>query len=195
MKSSPSKNQSKSQKKESTRSITYRLPSKIVEELETEAMNNKISQNVLVKQILEKYVNWDRFDDKIGMIPIPRGILDSLGAKMNGDDINEIIKSLLPIIKDSVLFMKGKYDLKRCIETLEDYMRASGMKSDHRIEGELHHFIIQHELGMNWSFFTEQLLKEIFNQFIPNKNIKFQTTKNTVIATISLGSDFNEHDY
>jgi hypothetical protein len=91
--------------------------------------------------------------------------------------------------------MKGKYDLKRCIETLEDYMRASGMKSDHRVEGEFHHFIIQHELGMNWSFFTEQLLKEIFNQFLPNKNIKFQTTKNTVITTIELGSDFSEHGY
>ena len=172
MKSTPSKNKSDNQKKEKTRSITYRLPSKIVEELETEAMNNKISQNVLVKQILEKYVNWDRFSDKIGIIPIPKGILNSLGAEMNGDVINEIIKSVLPIIKDSVLFMKGKYDLKHCIETLEDYMRASGMKSDHRIEGELHHFIIQHELGMNWSFFTEQLLKEIFNKFIPNKNPK-----------------------
>ncbi len=195
VKSIPSKKQSNSQKKETTRSISYRLPSKIVEELETEAMNKKISQNVLVKQILEKYVNWDRFGDKIGMIPIPKGILDSLGTEMNGDDINEIIKTVLPIIKDTVLFIKGKYDLKRCIETLEDYMRASGMKSDHRIEGELHHFIIQHELGMNWSFFTEQLLKEIFYQFMPNKNIKFQTTKNTVIATISLGSDFSEHDY
>ena len=182
-------------KKETTRSITYRLPTKIVEELETDAMNKNISQNVLVKQILEKYVSWDRFSDKIGMIPIPKGILDSLGTEMNGENISEIIKMILPFIKDTVLFMKGKYDLKRCIETLEDYMRASGMKSDHRIEGELHHFIIQHELGINWSFFTEQLLKEIFNQFMPSKNIKFQTTKNTVIATISLGLDFNEHEY
>jgi len=194
MKSKPHK-QTVSSKKDPTRSITYRLPTKIVEELETEAMNKNISQNVLVKQILEKHVSWDRFGDHLGMIPIPKGILNSLGMEMNGQDINEIIKAVLPLIKDSVLFMKGKYDLKRCIETLEDYMKASGMKSDHRIEGELHHFIIQHELGMNWSFFTEQLLKEIFNQFLPNKNIKFQTTKNTVIATIPLGSDFSEHDY
>ncbi|EGG41555.1 hypothetical protein Nlim_1565 [Candidatus Nitrosarchaeum limnium SFB1] len=194
MKSKPHK-QIVPSKKDPTRSITYRLPTKIVEELETEAMNKNISQNVLVKQILEKHVSWDRFGDHLGMIPIPKGILNSLGMEMNGQDINEIIKAVLPLIKDSVLFMKGKYDLKRCIETLEDYMKASGMKSDHRIEGELHHFIIQHELGMNWSFFTEQLLKEIFNQFLPNKNIKFQTTKNTVIATIPLGSDFSEHDY
>lgn len=182
-------------KKEKTRSITYRLPAKIVEELETEAVQKNISQNVLVKQVLEKYVTWDRFGDKIGMMPIPKDILESLGSDMDGKDILEIIKNVLPIIKDTVLFMKGKYDLKRCIETLEDYMKASGMKSDHRTEGEVHHFIIQHELGMKWSFFTEQLLKEIFNQFVPEKVLKFQTTKNTVIASIPLGSDFSEHDY
>ena len=192
--SSP-KRKSHPPKKEKTRSITYRLPAKVVEELETEAMQKNISQNVLVKQILEKYVEWDRFEDKIGMIPVPKEILNELGSKMNGDDINEIIKILLPLIKDTVLFMKGAYDLERCIETLEDYMRASGMKSDHRIEGELHHFIVQHEMGIKWSFFTEQLLKEIFYQFTPNQNIKFQTTKSTVIATIALGSDFSEHDY
>jgi len=182
-------------KKEKTRSITYRLPTKIVEELETEAMQKSVSQNVLVKQILEKYIQWDRFGDKIGIIPVPKKILESLGDDMTGKDIDKIIKILHSTIKDIVLFMKGGYDLKRCIETLEDYMRASGMKSDHRIEGDVHHFIIQHELGLKWSVFTEQLFTEIFRSFLPDKNIKFQTTDSTVIATISLGSDFSEHDY
>ena len=62
------------QKKEKTRSITYRLPVQIVDELETEAMEKNISQNVLVKQILEKYVSWERFANKIGMIPVPKNI-------------------------------------------------------------------------------------------------------------------------
>ena len=158
-------------------------------------MQRGISQNVLVRQILEKFVQWDRFGDKIGMIPVPKGILKSLGVNLEGADINMIVEILKPVIKDNVLFMKGKYDLKRCIETLEDYMRASGMKSDHRIEGSLHHFIVQHELGMTWSLFTEQLLKEIFHEFLPEKNVKTQTTESTVIVTIGLGSDFNEHDY
>lgn len=182
-------------KKEATRSITYRLPAKLVDELETEAMQKNISQNVLIRQILEKYVKWDRFADKIGMVPIPRGILEALGEEMTGEDIDGVIQVMAPLIKESVMFMKGKYDLKRCIETLEDYMRASGMNSDHRIEGALHHFIIQHELGMKWSFFAEQLLKEIFHEFLPNKNLKCQTSEKTVIATIELGSDFSEHDY
>jgi len=182
-------------KKEKTRSITYRLPTKIVDELETEAMQKNISHNVLVKQILEKYVQWERFSDKIGFVPVPKGILNALGDDLDGKDIDEIIKVVQPIIKDTCMFMKGGYDLKRCIETLEDYMRASGMKSDHRIEGNVHHFIIQHDMGQKWSVFTEQLLTEIFRSFLPDKSIKFQTTDSTVITTISLGSDFNEHDY
>lgn len=181
--------------KEKTRTMTYRLPEKLVTELENEAMQMGISHNVLLNQIVEKYIRWDRFGDKIGMIPVPKGVLTSLGIDLESQDINMIVDILKPVIKDNVMFMKGKYDLKRCIETLEDYMRASGMKSDHRVEGSLHHFIIQHGLGMNWSLLTEQLLKEIFHEFLPEKNVKSQTTETTVIITISLGADFDEHEY
>jgi len=183
------------QKKESTRSITYRLPEKLVNELETEATMKSISQNVLVKQILEKYVQWDRFSDKIGMIPVPKAIVESLGSELDGKYIDEIITMIFPLIKDSVMFIKGGYDLKRCIETLEDYMKASGMNSDHRVEGGKHIFLIQHELGTKWSVFTEQLLTQIFRSFMPEKELKFQTTDSTVILSVELGSDFNEHDY
>ena len=183
------------QKKESTRSITYRLPEKLVNELETEATMKSISQNVLVKQILEKYVQWDRFSNKIGMIPVPKTIIETLGSELDGRDIDEIITLIFPMIKDTVLFIKGGYDLKRCIETLEDYMRASGMNSDHRIEGDMHIFLIQHELGMKWSVFTEQMLTQVFRSFMPEKELKFQTTESTVILNVQLGSDFNEHDY
>jgi len=182
-------------KKEKTRSVTYRLPIKLVEEIEAEAMNRNISHNVMARQILEKYIEWDRFASKIGMIPVPKKILDMLGIEMTASEINEIINVIKPVIKDTVLFIKGDYDLKKCIETLEDYMKASGMKSDHRVEGELHHFIIQHELGGNWSIFTEQLLQEIFKEFLPESKMKCQTTESTVIATIALGGNFSEHEH
>ena len=190
-----SKRQTHTSKKETTRSITYRLPEKLVNELETESTQKGISQNVLVKQILEKYTQWDRFSNKIGMIPVPKSILKSLGDELDGQDIDEIINLIFPMIKDSVMFVKGGYDLKRCIETLEDYMKASGMNSDHRVEGDVHSFLIQHDLGMKWSVFTEQLLSQVFRSFLPEKDLKFQTTDTTVILSVSLGSDFNEHDY
>ncbi len=184
-----------SSKKETTRSITFRFPTKLVKGLESEANQKNVSLNVWVKQTLEKYMEWDRFGDKIGMIPVPKKILMTLGEDMTGKDVDKIIKVLIPTIQDSVMFMKGDFDLPRCIETLEDYMRASGMKSDHRVDGGKHIFIIQHELGMKWSLFTEQLLKEIFHKFVPDLNLVCKTTDSTVSATIALGSDFSEHDY
>ena len=181
--------------KEQTNSISYRLPSKLLENLETEARQKNISHNVLVKQILQKYVSWERFAEKIGMVPVPQKILQSLGGRLSHQEILEIIDALFITIKDSVMFMKGGYDLKRTIETLEDYMRNSGMESDHRVEGDLHHFVIQHKMGMQWSIFTELLLRRVFAEFEKEMGLKFQTTESTVIATISLGSDFDEHNY
>lgn len=181
-------------KQESTRSISYRLPEHIVEELETQAQQKEISQNVLVKQILEKYVEWDRFSTTIGIIPVPKEIIKVLGEKMDRTIINEIIQKMTPVIKDWVTFQKGGYDLKKIIELMEDYMRHSGMTSEHRIEGDIHHFVIQHNLGINWSLFTELLLKQVFHEFLPNLVMKTRTTANTIIASIALGSDFNEHE-
>lgn len=183
------------QKKETTRSITYRLPETLINELDSESRQKKISQNVLVKQILEKYIQWDRYSSKMKMIPVPKEILQSLGDDLDGQDIDAIINILFPIIKNTVMFIKGGFDLERCIETLEDYMRTSGMNSDHRVDGNLHSFIIQHELGIKWSVFTEQLLTQIFRNFASDKDLKFQTTDSTVILKVSLGSDFNEHHY
>ena len=181
-------------KHEKTRSISYRLPEHIIEELEIEAGQKEISQNVLVKQILEKYIGWEKFSGNVGMIPVPREILRVLGEKMDGEVMNEIIHTITPMIKDWVMFMKGSYDLKRTIESMEQYMRASGMTSDHRIEGDVHHFIIQHNLGIRWSLFTELFLKQIFHEFLPNLAVKSRTTPNTVISSIALGSDFSEHE-
>ena len=181
--------------KEETGTISYRLPSKLLDDLETEAREKNISQNVLVKQILMKYMRWERFAQKMGIIPVPQKILESLGGDMSHQDVLKIIDVLFVSIKDSVMLMKGGSDLKRTIETLEDYMRSSGMESDHRIEGELHHFIIQHKMGMQWSIFTELLLRRDFTEFEKENHLTFQTTESTVIATIPLGSDFDEHNY
>lgn len=53
-----------SQKKDATRSIIYRLSENLVNELETKFAQKSISQNVLVKQILEKYIQWDFLSGK-----------------------------------------------------------------------------------------------------------------------------------
>lgn len=186
-----------------TRSITFRLDSNTVDNLQREADQKEISLNVLVNQVLRRYVKWDTFEPKIGIMPVPKIILSTCFNKailaanevgMNQGEIeshrDEIIESAAEIsfslIRDSALLMKRTYNLWTVLEILQEYMKVSDMKSDHRIEaGNTHVFIIQHELGENWSLFTKVLLNLIF-QNLANTRPDVDITTNTIMAKVTL---------
>jgi hypothetical protein len=193
--------QHQSDQSKKTRSVTFRLDSSVLEELQHEADQKEISLNVSVNQILKRYCQWDRYESRIGMMPVPKIMLSycidkaiSI-AKDNGiQNIesyrDEIIKQAAGIafslMKDSVLFMKKNFNLWVVLSVLEEYMKVSGIKADHKIEaGQKHVFVIQHELGENWSLFTKELLTLIFGN-LAKVRIECNVTSNTAIAEVIL---------
>jgi hypothetical protein len=64
--------------KKKTRSVTFRLDASVIDELQTEADTREISLNVLVNQVLKRFAEWDRFESKIGMMPVPKIMLSTL---------------------------------------------------------------------------------------------------------------------
>jgi hypothetical protein len=191
-----------SDKPKKSQSITFRLDSHTVDELQREADQNQISLNVLVNQALKRYSDWDRYENRIGMMPVPKAMLTSLIDKAvdmakNGikeEDIgpfrDRIIKQAaeiaFSIMKDAVFFMKKQYNLWVVLAVLQEYMKVSGINSDHRIEGGRKHiFVIQHELGENWSLFTKELLKLIFENLAKVK-AEVNVTPNMTMAEVIL---------
>ena len=184
-----------------TRSITFRLDSEAVDRLQNEADNREITLNVLVNQVLKRYNEWDAMEIKLGMMPVPKLLLTtiidksiSIAREAGIEDVeryrDEIIKEAAKIafdlMKDSVLFMKNKYNLWVVLAVLQEYMKVSGIKSDHRMEGSGKHiFVIQHELGENWSLFTKELLSMIFEN-LANVAAEISVTRNTTIASVIL---------
>ncbi|MGB8448960.1 MAG: hypothetical protein WCE25_04525, partial [Nitrososphaeraceae archaeon] len=184
-----------------SRSITFRLDTLIVGELQREADLKELSLNVLVNQVLRRYVEWDRYESKLGMMPIPKTMLATLidetvqvaiDAGISGIDSarDKIVKNAAEIafnlMKDSVLFMKKRYNLWTVLAVLQEYMKVSGITSDHTIEtGRRHVFIIQHELGENWSLFAKELLSKIFTKLAEVK-ADISTTPNVVKAEVIL---------
>jgi hypothetical protein len=173
----------------------------VIDELQMEADNREVSLNVLVNQVLKRYSEWDRYETKIGMMPVPKVILSSLidrainVAKSSGikdvdryrdDIIKQAAQIAFGLMKDSVLFMKRNYNLWVVLSVLEEYMKVSGIKADHRLEGSRKHvFVIQHELGENWSLFTKELLALIF-QNLANVKAEISVTSNTTVAEVVL---------
>lgn len=201
--SAGSKEETLSDKPKKSQSITFRLDSHIIDELRREADQNQISLNALVNQILKRYSDWDRYENRVGMMPVPKAMLTSLidntinMVRMKGireEDIvplrDRIMKQAAEvafnIMKDAVLFMKKQYNLWVVLAVLQDYMKVSGINSDHRIEGGRKHvFVIQHELGENWSLFTKELLKLIFEN-LAKVRAEVNITRNMTVAEVIL---------
>lgn len=188
-------------KPKKTKSITFRLDSTVVEELQRDADQGEISLNVLVNQVLRRYVEWDRYENKLGMMPIPKSMLTTLidEALQLAEDAkivdlesyrNKIVgnaaQTALKVMKDSVLFMRKEYSFWTVLDVLRQYMKVAGIVSDHRIEtGRKHVFIIQHDLGDNWSLFAKELLSKIFIE-LAQVRAEISTTSKIVRAEISL---------
>jgi hypothetical protein len=184
-----------------SRSISFRIDTAIIDELQREADLKEFSLNVLVNQVLRRYVDWDRYESKLGMMPVPKIMLATLidktmqlavDAGVSGVDSyrDKIVKNAVEIafslMKDSVLFMKKKYTLWTVLAVLQEYMKISGITADHTIEaGNKHVFVIQHELGENWSIFAKELLSLIF-MTLAEVSADISTTPKLVKAEVIL---------
>lgn len=188
------------QQPKKTRSVTFRIDSSVVDELQREADGKEVSLNVLVNQVLKRYSDWDRYENKLSIMPVPKIMLSSLiekavtVAKKNGiKDIEpyreEIVKQAAEVafnvMKDSVIFMKKDYNLWTVLSVLQQYMKVSGINADHIIQGRKHVFVIQHELGEDWSLFTKQLLELIFER-LAKARIETSVTPNMTKAEVTL---------
>ena len=117
---------------EKTRSITFRLNSSILEGLQREANQKEISLNVLINQILKRYSDWDRYENKIGMMPVPKMMLKTLIDKAIITANNGGIKDVQPyrdeIVKDAAKIAFGlmKESVPFYEEELQSLDRISG---------------------------------------------------------------------
>ncbi|MDQ4018166.1 MAG: hypothetical protein M3129_06450 [Thermoproteota archaeon] len=183
-----------------TRTVTFRVDSRIIDGLQREADNNGISLNILVNQLLKRYYDWGKYESKLNMIPVPKVILSScidmlveivreIDTKRTEEYRNKIVRHAAEIafdaMIDAILLMKNQYNLWDVLEVLRQYMKASGIKADHRIAGRKNIFVIQHEMGENLSLFTQDILKLIFERLAKVK-IESKITPNTTVVEVTL---------
>src|ERR687897_1834335 len=182
-----------------TRTVTFRVDSRIIHGLQREADNNGVSLNILVNQLLRRYNDWGKYESKLNMIPVPKVMLSSMmdmlveivreiDTERTEEYRDKVVRHAAEIafdaMKDAVLLMKNQYDLWDVLEVLRQYMKASGIKADHRIAGRKNIFVIQHEMGENLSLFTQDMLKLIFERLAKVK-IESKITSNTTVVEVN----------
>ena len=169
-----------------TRHITLRIPDYVVAALESDSDSLSISVNSMVARILKRWARWDRHMQNLEMVPVPKQMIPILVPAADEKNVPIWINGILPIFREAVILIKGKYDLKNCMETLEDWMRATGIVSEHKIDGQIHIFTVRHGMGTDWSIFIKAMLGRLFAEFVPDKKIEYEMQTNIISVRVSL---------
>jgi hypothetical protein len=161
-----------------TSTMTFRIDDNVLRILRSESERHQISLNTLINQLLKRFVEWDMYESKVGMIPIAKPIVVELFNKMSKEEIS---KMALDIGKNAVhdisLFMKNKMDLDSFLSWFETRMNSSLTETNHSIQNGFHVYVLKHELGENWSLYHKIILQSIFNEiFVKTVDIQISNT-------------------
>ncbi|NDB51927.1 MAG: hypothetical protein EB170_02900 [Nitrosopumilaceae archaeon] len=139
-----------------------------------------------MRQILTNYVDWFRLSKGTGMIPITKESLQKLSERLDNNSINHIVENISLLIKNFSIIRYGKYDLSTILDSLSMYIQMSNSQMVHLIEGNIHRFLISHNLGITWSLILEQMFKVVFIEFIDDSQIRFHCDNDSITITLVL---------
>jgi hypothetical protein len=169
-----------------TATMTFRINENVIKILRSESKRNQITLNSLVNQLLKRYVEWDMYQPKVGLIPIAKPIVVELFSKMSKEDISTMAKEIgKDVVHDIALFMKNRMDLDSFLSWFERRMASSLTETNHTIQDGYHVYVLKHELGENWSLYHKIVIELIFNEI-------FNMTVNVTISSTTIRFRFRD---
>lgn len=154
-----------------TITMTFRIDEEVLSKLRSESERKEISLNTCVNQVLRRFVEWDMYESKVGMIPIAKPIVQALFENMSEDEIAEMAKKVgKNAVHDIAFFMKSKMDLESFLSWLETRMKnSSSVEFSHSLKDDRHVYVIKHDLGRNWSLYHKLMLELIFSEALQRR--------------------------
>jgi hypothetical protein len=167
--------------KQATEGITFRIPSGSISQLREDSKKKQLSLNTLVNQILKDYLDWHRYAGQARMFHVPRSTFSRLVDNLTEEELSGLTITIAK--KDFVdigLLLRGEFTLPSFLNILENWSRMSSIPYKHETNNDVHNFIIQHDMGRNFSFLIKELYRYILEDMFEIKS-DFTITDNTVM--------------
>jgi hypothetical protein len=157
-------------KKIKLENTTFRLNEEFMKNVQVEAENKMLNMNTMIVQILKSFVEWNQFEPLSGMVHIPKPVLREIFNKKSDKEIIDMTESIgKNAIYNTILFIKGKKDLNAFLSWIETEMNNHSLNIRHIIEGEIHKYIIKHDLGYRFSLYYKTIIESIFKDQLGEK--------------------------
>ncbi len=168
------------QKKKKTQTITFRLDADLIEDLKNESEMERINVNSLVSKILSNHILWERYERKMGLLPMTKPFVQHSINQMEDSEIIHLAEEVeKDTFADILNFMKGEYTVEDFIEILRSWLYVAWMQHDMIKGNKKWTFKIQHDLGAKWSLYVKTLVTELFHDIL-QKRLEVKTTKNSI---------------
>ena len=167
---SPSNREADTTTKVHTETITFRIPSNLVKELRKEAKLEKISLNAFVYKIFLNHVQWEKYERKVGLLPMTKPFLKEVINQMTDEQIINLAQKIEKnTFKNILTFMRSNHDIDNFIEVLRTWLTVSWMQHNIENKNGSYLFNIHHDLGIKWSLYVKTLVSELSEDVLGKK--------------------------
>ena len=154
-----------------TKTVSVRVSIEIGNLLEDESKSNGVSINTLINQVLIKHAQWGRFEKELGILHMSKQSAKKLFSAIGEDEVKTLAAtSCKSMLRDMVLFIKGRVDTNNLLETISIWLSANNTSFRHIKMQTIDRYIIKHDLGRNYSLYLSTTIDLLFNEI--DKKIK-----------------------
>ena len=167
-----------------TEGVTFRIPTTILNPLKDESEVKRISLNTLANQIFKEHLEWHSQALHANLYYIPGPFVLRLINELSNEQISRLAKDTAT--KDFagiLLVLTGEVNLQSLLKVLENWARIDSSPFKYTVTNGNHVIITQHNSGIKYSLFTEQMFRTFLEEVLKIK-ADIKVTENTVILKI-----------
>jgi hypothetical protein len=157
-------------KKNKTETVTFRLPSTLIDELRMDAKLEGVSLNNYVAKIFSNHIQWERCERKVGLLPMTEAFLREVLSQLTDEQVVNLAQRLEKAKFTNILaFMKNNHDVEDFIDVIRAWLTVSWMQQNIEVRDGKYYFKIQHSLGAKWSLYVKTLISELSYDILGKK--------------------------
>jgi len=158
-------------KRTKTETVTFRLPSSLIGELRMDAELEGVSLNNYVAKIFSNYIQWERYERKVGLLPMTEAFLREVLSQLTDEQIVNLAQRLEKQKFTNILaFMRNSHDVEDFVEVMRAWLTVSWMQQSIEVRDGKYYFKIQHSLGTKWSLYVKTLISELSYDILGRKS-------------------------
>ncbi len=128
--------------------------------LRQEAEDRGITPGTLISQIISKYLDWDRYAEKYGVVTLAPSTLKQFLDGNDEEHVRAAGAHAGRILLERTMFRYKQINLQVIMEMIGNLCRYGQLaKFDSGIQGENYVITLRHEWGAKWSVFLEECVK------------------------------------